>query len=329
MKRSEKQNKNQTEEEIKEKKEKSEIRAENPEKIKKRSRTIRIVSNVLVFFLFFMGFALVLYPTVADKINESQNKDVIAEYRRKLMTLDNSEYEAMIRAATEYNDMLFKSRPFIGALTEEERRQYESLLNIDESGIMGYIEIPKSNIYLAIYHGTEESVLQTGVGHLEASSLPIPGESVHTVLSGHSGLPSARLFTDLDKLEVGDTFTLHIMRETLTYRVEKTARVSPDELNEMQIEEGKELCTLMTCTPYGINTHRLVVVGSRIDTPTESVGESASAVKFVTSKWNRMFLFLPCSVFVLILICYIVIRKKIKKKNRLAASDNNRYFKSL
>lgn len=288
------------------------------QKEKRGKESSQILSGIVVFLLLLSGFALILYPTVADKINDAVNNKAIGEYQRKLMTLDNSEYEAMLKAAQEYNDRLFQSEPYIGALTAEERKEYESLLDIDGSGIMGYIEIPKSKISLAIYHGTEESVLQIGSGHLEASSLPIPGESVHTVLSGHSGLPSARLFTDLDQLDIGDTFTLHILRETLTYRVEKMERVNPDELKNLRIEEGQELCTLMTCTPYGINTHRLVVTGRRIETPPGTTTENTPVTQIVASRWSWWFVFLPAILFAGIVITVIVVRKrkKIKKKPR-------------
>ena len=230
------------------------------------------------------------------------------------MALDNSAYEATLKSAQKYNDRLFRSDPYIGDLTAEEREEYESLLNLDSSGMMGYIEVPKSKIYLAIYHGTEEAVLQTGAGHLESSSLPVPGESTHIVLSGHSGLPSARLFTDLDQLKIGDTFTLHILRETLTYQVDRMERIAPDEINDLRIEEGQELCTLMTCTPYGVNTHRLVITGHRIQTPVEATQESKPVIQAVISKWNRWFVFLPVVLFAGIVIAVVLIRKHKKKQ---------------
>ena len=149
-------------------------------------------------------------------------------------------------------------------MSEEQQKQYDSLLNFDGTGNMGYINIPKINVELPIYHGTSDSVLQTSIGHLEETSLPVGGESTHTVLSGHRGLPSAKLFTDLDKLTEGDTFTLNILNQTLTYEVDQIRIVEPTDLSDLQIEEGQDLCTLVTCTPYGINTHRLLVRGHRI-----------------------------------------------------------------
>lgn len=283
-------------------------------KQKEKKKVSEILSGIATILILLTGISLVLYPTVADKINDAVNQQAIEDYQGQLLTLDNSKYEKMLQAAQEYNDRLFRSDPYIGALTAEEEKEYESLLDLDGTGMMGYVEIPKSKIYLAIYHGTEEAVLQTGAGHLEASSLPVPGESTHIVLSGHSGLPSARLFTDLDQLEIGDTFTLHILRETLTYQVDRMERVEPDELKNLRIEEGQELCTLMTCTPYGINTHRLVVTGHRIETPVEAPQENKPIIQAVTSKWNRWFVFLPVILFAGIVLAVILIRKHKKKQ---------------
>ena len=292
---------------------------------KQKRKASEIVRTAVGILALLVGLALVLYPTVADKINNATNKKAISEYQQRLQSMDPGTYEAMLDDVGAYNDRLFKAKPYIGELTAEEREKYESLLNLDGTGIMGYIEVPKANIYLAIYHGTEESVLQTGVGHLEASSLPLPGESVHTVLTGHSGLPSARLFTDLDQLEIGDTFVLHILNEELTYRVEHMARVSPEELEDMKIEEGQELCTLMTCTPYGINTHRLVVTGRRIEmpsTPPRDEPNQPFIIQPFTSKWSRWFLLLPAAVFVGIVAIVIIVRRK--RKNKKAARESRR-----
>ena len=297
-------------------------------KLKEKKKASQILSGIATILILLLGIALVLYPTVADKINDAVNHQAIGEYQEQLLTLDDSAYEAMLKSAQEYNDRLFRSDPYIGALTAEEQKEYESLLDLDGTGMMGYIEIPKSKIYLAIYHGTEEAVLQTGAGHLESSSLPVLGESVHTVLSGHSGLPSARLFTDLDQLKIGDTFTIHVLRETLTYQVEHMERVAPDELKNLRIEEGQELCTLMTCTPYGINTHRLVITGRRIETPIEEKPEETPIVQAVTSKWNRYFVFLPVILFAGIVIAVILIQKHKKKKKQPNAEPREKEIRS-
>ena len=284
---------------------------------KKKKKVSDILSRIAIALMLLVGIALVLYPTVADMINDSLNNQAIDAYKGQLLTLDDSKYKTMLKAAQDYNDRLFRSDPYIGALTVEERKEYESLLNLDSSGMMGYIEVPKSDIYLAVYHGTDEAVLQIGSGHLDSSSLPVPGTSVHTVLSGHSGLPSARLFTDLDQLKIGDTFKLHILSETLIYEVESIQRVEPGELKDLRIEQGKELCTLMTCTPYGINTDRLLVTGHRIETPQAAPSQDSTlAAAIVTSKWNWWFAFLPAILFAGIVITVILIhrRKKMKKQ---------------
>ena len=178
--------------------------------------------------------------------------------------LDNDIYEQLWAEAESYNKTLPGQSDRMNP-TGESHAAYQTLLNISGAGIMGYIEIPAINCSLPIYHGTEESVLQIAVGHIEGSSLPVGGSTTHCVLSGHRGLPSARLFTDLDKLTEGDTFLLHILDETLTYEVDQIQIIEPYEVDALRIEEGEDYCTLMTCTPYGINTHRLLVRGRRIE----------------------------------------------------------------
>lgn len=277
-------------------------------------------STAVSILLVIVGLSMILYPTVANRINQAANGKVIEGYRQNVELADDSEYEQILAAVREYNAELAEREPYIADLTQEMRERYESLLNVSGNSIIGYIEIPKAHVYLAIYHGTEESVLQMGVGHLEGSSLPAKGESVHTVLTSHTGLPSARLFTDIDQLKIGDTFTLHVLRETLTYEVETIRRVEPEELKNLHIDEGRELCTLMTCTPYGVNTHRLVITGHRIETPleTEPVTEQTPAGQMITSKWSRWFVLLPASVFTGIVIAVVVYKRR--KKNRM-----NRY----
>lgn len=275
-------------------------------------------STAVWILLLVVGLALILYPTVANQINQAANGKVIEEYRQNVELTHDSEYEQILAAVRDYNAELAEREPYIADLTKEMRERYEGLLNASGNGIIGYIEIPKADVYLAIYHGTEESVLQTGVGHLEGSSLPAKGKSVHTVLTSHTGLPSARLFTDIDQLEIGDTFVLHILRETLTYQVEDIRRVEPEALKNLHIDEGRELCTLMTCTPYGVNTHRLVITGHRIETPTETepVTEQTPAGQMITSKWNRWFVLLPAAVFTVAVIAAIVYKKRKKRKRR-------------
>ena len=233
-------------------------------KKKKNKRT-----TVLLVVLLLAGLSLLLYPTVSDYWNSFHQTRAIATYAENVAKLDNNQYDQLWEDARAYNEALcFRSNPYY--LSEEQKAQYESLLDVSGLGVMGYIEIPEIDVSLPIYHGTEESVLQIAVGHLDWSSLPVVGESTHCVLSGHRGLPSARLFTNLDKLREGDTFLLRVLDEVLTYEVDQILIVEPQETAALQIEEGKDYCTLVTCTPYGINTHRLLVRGHRIDNMEEA-----------------------------------------------------------
>ena len=225
------------------------------------------ISNLITVFLVLIllaGLSLLLYPTFSDWWNSYHQTKAIASYVADVANLSNEDYEKIWKAATEYNASL-SERNSDYTLTEEQKKQYEQLLNVSGDGIMGYIEIPSINCSLPIYHGTQESVLQIAVGHIEWSSLPVGGASSHCVVSGHRGLPSAKLFTNLDELSKGDTFMLRVLDEVLTYEVDQILIVEPQETGALQIEEGKDYCTLVTCTPYGINTHRLLVRGHRID----------------------------------------------------------------
>ena len=225
------------------------------------------INNLITVFLVLIllaGLSLLLYPTFSDWWNSYHQTKAIASYAADVANLSNEDYEKIWKAATEYNASL-SERNSDYTLTEEQKSQYEQLLNVSGDGIMGYIEIPSINCSLPIYHGTQESVLQIAVGHIEWSSLPVGGASSHCVVSGHRGLPSAKLFTNLDELSKGDTFMLRVLDEVLTYEVDQILIVEPQEIGALQIEKGKDYCTLVTCTPYGINTHRLLVRGHRID----------------------------------------------------------------
>ena len=222
------------------------------------------LSTILLVFILLIGLSLLLYPSVSDYWNSFHQTRAIATYAENVAKLDNNQYDHLWEDARAYNEALpFRSNPYY--LSEEQKAQYESLLDVSGLGVMGYIEIPEIDVSLPIYHGTEESVLQIAVGHLEWSSLPVGGESTHCVLSGHRGLPSAKLFTNLVKLREGDIFLLRVLDEVLTYEVDQILIVEPQEIDALKIVEGKDYCTLVTCTPYGINTHRLLVRGHRID----------------------------------------------------------------
>ena len=236
--------------------------------------------TILLVLIFLLGLSLLLYPAVSDYWNSKHQTRAIAVYSEEVSGLDKEQYQALWADAAAYNASL-RERDNAYLLTEEQKAAYEQLLNVSGLGIMGYIEIPSIDCSLPIYHGTEESVLQIAIGHLEWSSLPVGGESTHCVLSGHRGLPSAKLFTNLDKLQEGDVFLLRVLDEVLTYEVDQILIVEPQETGALRIVEGEDLCTLVTCTPYGINTHRLLVRGHRIENAPEArlVRVTADAVQ--------------------------------------------------
>lgn len=225
--------------------------------------------TLLLVLILLVGLSLLLYPSVSDYWNSLHQTRAIAAYAEEVANLDNDAYDQLWQDAASYNQsLLTRSNTYL--LSDEQKAEYARLLDVSGLGIMGYIEIPEIDVSLPIYHGTGESVLQIAVGHLEWSSLPVGGESTHCVLSGHRGLPSAKLFTNLDKLREGDTFLLRVLDEVLTYEVDQILIVEPQETAALQIEEGKDYCTLVTCTPYGINTHRLLVRGHRIENMEEA-----------------------------------------------------------
>ena len=222
-------------------------------------------STIFLILILVVGLSLMLYPSLSNWWNEAHQSRAIAAYSQEVSKLDENRYDELWQQAREYNRSLV-GRENAYLLDDSQKAEYERLLDVSGMGIMGYIEIPSINVSLPIYHGTEESVLQVAVGHLEWTSLPVGGESTHCVLSGHRGLPSAKLFTDLDRLVVGDRFRLGVLDQVLTYEVDQILIVEPQDTEALLIEEGKDLCTLVTCTPYSINTHRLLVRGHRVET---------------------------------------------------------------
>ncbi len=238
------------------------------------------LSTIILVLVLVLGLGIMLYPTVSDWWNSFHQTRAIASYSDTVATMDNEIYDQLWQEAEAYNAALAqKANPYF--FTEEDQALYDSTLNVSGTGIMGYIDIPEIKCTLPIYHGTSDAVLQVGVGHIEGSSLPVGGEGTHCVLSGHSGLPSAVLFTHLEDLDIGDLFTLQIMDETLTYEVDRFNRVLPHEMDLLTIEEGKDSCTLVTCTPYGINTHRLLVHAHRVanEAATAHIRVTADAVR--------------------------------------------------
>lgn len=270
----------------------------------------RLVTLILVAAMF-VGVCLLAYPSFADYWNSFHQDRAVMAYAENVANMNDQEYEGIIEKARAYNADLAESG-INWMLTDEEKEEYRNQLNISDSGIMGYIKIHKIGITLPIYHGTDEKILQTSIGHLQESSLPVGGESSHCMLSGHRGLPSAKLFTDLDKLKEGDTFTLTVLNETLTYEVDRIWIVEPKNLAHLQIEEGKDYCTLITCTPYGINTHRLLVRGHRIDNLNGNAMVIADAIQ-IRPVFIAPFLAVPILVLLLI---YVLISTSAQNRKR-------------
>ncbi len=229
--------------------------------MKKKSSAASTIGLVLVLVI---GFSLLLYPTVSDWWNSMHQSRAVASYTQKVESLTKADYTAAWTSAREYNQHL-PQKPNRFFMDEEEKLWYESLLNVAGNGVMGTIEIPKLKVEFPIYHGTDEAVLQVAIGHVEGSSLPTGDIASHTVLSGHRGLPSAKLFTELDKIQPGDTWMLHVLDETFTYECDQILTVLPEEVEALAIDPEMDYCTLVTCTPYGINSHRLLVRGHRVE----------------------------------------------------------------
>jgi len=257
---------------------------------RKPHRLRSVLTKILVIFafalIFFTGLCVLLYPSMSEYINEKNHSRVIDSYEQSLGSLSKADYSAYWAAAHAYNERLAGSGQSVqdafSAESDSETKQsgeYWDLLNVGGDGTMGYITIDKVNIKLPIYHGTSEAVLASGVGHIEGSSLPVGGESTHAVLSAHTGLPSAELFTDVDQLAVGDTFQLHILDQVLTYQVDQILTVLPYEVDALQLVPGKDYVTLVTCTPYGVNDHRLLIRGERIETPAADAEQAVQEVQ--------------------------------------------------
>ena len=272
------------------------------------------LSTIILVLVLVLGLGIMLYPTVSDWWNSFHQTRAIASYSDTVATMDNEIYDQLWQEAEAYNAALAqKANPYF--FTEEDQALYDSTLNVSGTGIMGYIDIPEIKCTLPIYHGTSHAVLQIAVGHVEGTSLPVGGGGTHCVLSGHRGLPSARLFTDLDQLVAGDLFLLQILDETLTYEVDQIRIVLPTEVSDLTIEKGKDYCTLVTCTPYGVNSHRLLVRGHRV------ANEEAVAHVRVTADAIRIdpILVAPAAAVPMLLLLFIWLmagggRKKPKKK---------------
>ena len=269
--------------------------------------------NLILIGIVLLGMGLIAYPGFADWWNSFHQSRAVASYAESVANLDANKYSEMLADAEAYNAELAK----IGAqwiITDEQMAKYESELAVTDSGIMGYIDIPKIRVTLPIYHGTDETILQIAIGHIAGTSLPVGGASTHCVVSGHRGLPSARLFTDIDKLVEGDTFTMTVLNRTVTYEVDQIRIVEPTDLSNLQIEEGKDYCTLVTCTPYGINTHRLLVRGHRVANANGEANVIADALQ-IEPVYVAPVVAAPMLIILLILL-FVMTSEPFRKKGR-------------
>lgn len=261
------------------------------------------------------GAGLLLYPSVANYWNSFHQTQAIMGYSDAVSEMSQEDYAAILDEAKAYNKRLAKTG-IQWNMTDAQKEEYNKMLKIDGSDVMGYISIPKIHVKLPMYHGTEEAVLQTSIGHLEQTSLPVGGKSSHCSVSGHRGLPSARLFTDLDKLREGDTWTMTILNETLTYEADQIRIVEPEDLSNLSIKEKKDYCTLITCTPYGINTHRLLIRGHRIPNVDGDANLTADAIQ-IEPKYIAPFLAIP-----ILIVLLIIMLISTRRARRNALTDN-------
>lgn len=279
-------------------------------------------SKIVIILIFLAGLSLLLYPLVANQWNNHRQKQLISNYESVVADKEaagNIDYAAEMKKAEAYNDALLPSiLPDSFAVAEaqtEADSSYENSLNIAGDGMMGIVEIPKIDIKLPIYHGTSDEVLQKAAGHLEGSSLPIGGENTHAVISAHRGLPSASLFTDLDQLEIGDHFLIHVLDETLCYEVDQILVVDPEDTSALAVEDGEDLVTLLTCTPYGVNTQRLMVRGHRVPYEEQAVADEQTPLSGFSLHTNYLLWVVVGIVITGVFILILFIReKKLQKK---------------
>ena len=273
------------------------------------------ITPVIMVFVLLIGLSLLLYPTIADKWNAYHQSRAIIHHAESMAKFSEEEVETFRSAADSFNQSLVNN---VGrwSFTASERETYESLLITDDTNIMCYVEIPKIKVSLPVYHGTDNDVLKGAIGHLEGSSLPVGGKGTHCVISGHRGLPSAKLFTDLDKLVEGDTFMLYTLNEILTYEVDQIRVVLPSDLSTLQIDPGQDYCTLFTCTPYGINTHRLMVRGHRVENQPGAIVITAEALQ-IDEKAVSLSIGIPLTVMIFTVAMVKPRKNSISVKERL------------
>lgn len=263
--------------------------------------------TIILFGMIVVGLGLIAYPSVADWWNSFHQTRAVAAYASKIADMSHEEYDKILNEAAEYNKQIAETG-VRWQMSDEEIQEYNSILDITGTGIMAYIDIPKIHVQLPIYHGTDDTILQIAVGHITGSSLPVGGETSHCIVSGHRGLPSAKLFSDLDELVVGDLWTVNVLDQTLTYEVDQIRVVLPTDLKYLEMEDGKDYCTLVTCTPYGVNTHRLLVRGHRVPNVQGNARVTADALQ-IEPAYVAPFIGTPI-ILILIVMLIIATRKK-------------------
>ena len=303
---------------------------------KKKKKRRSWLWNFMWFLVFLIGAGILFYPTVSDLWNNYRNQQLISEYTEVVETLESEDFSEIWAEAREYNAQ-HTVNTILDAFDEEEgdyvlSHPYDQVLNPTGNEIMGYLEIPKISVKLAIYHGIGTEALENGCGHIEGTSLPIGGVGTHSVLSAHRGLPSAKLFTDLDQLEIGDLFYITVLDEKLAYKVDQILTVLPEETEDLAIEEDKDLVTLVTCTPYGVNSHRLLVRGERTEyVPEEDTSTPSMILRNPLEGTNRSerLLVIGLMVFIIFLILFGIIlkihdwRKRRKQRKREKSEEES------
>ena len=265
-------------------------------------------TTIIMVLFFFIGLAILLYPSISNFYNQKVQSKAIIDYESILNNIKKEDYTDYFNKADEYNKKLLSmKRPL---LTYKNIKNYNKILNLNDHGMMGYLTIDKIKVELPIYHGTSADVLSKAVGHLEGTSLPVGGSGTHSVLSAHRGLPSFKLFTDLDKLELGDTFVINVLDQTLTYQIDKITIVKPNQVNDLKIEKDKDYVTLLTCTPYGINTHRLLVRGVRI----ENINNKKLFVTTEGFKISKLVVMPLVAIPLILILLLIILFKPIEKR---------------
>lgn len=267
------------------------------------------LTTILLVAVFTVGLSLLLYPTFSDWFNTLEARRILGDYSQAVAQLNQEDYEKYWKAAEEYNKNLL-NKPNRFSPTEGETKEYEATLDVPGSQVMAMIRLPSLNSVFPVMHGTSEATLQSNIGHIEGSSLPVGGPSTHAVLSGHRGLPSAKLFTYLPKLEEGDYFIIEVLDQRLTYQVDKISVVLPEDYSNLQIEPDQDLVTLMTCTPYGINTHRLLVRGHRVDNLPDDFINTRNEAMLIDSKLVALFIAVPV---LLGLFIWVMVKGRKKK----------------